>query len=187
MPPAAFQPSPDLHPESARLLGVDCWTRDPAVAALIEAARALIPIAERLRDLCATRPSIDRLIADESARFFGKQSKRGGSMSGSENRELAESSARSGPSWKACAHAGSPRACGRKGSRLRLRTSDRGTIDCKRSKRKRRRWQCCGAMVRLPNRGKVYISRLQVWRGRLVELRGIEPLTSAVRLQRSPI
>ena len=70
MPPAAFQPSPDLHPESARLLGVDCWTRDPAVAALIEAARALIPIAERLRDLCATRPSIDRLIADEIGALF---------------------------------------------------------------------------------------------------------------------
>jgi len=70
LPPAAFQPSPDLHPESARLLGVDCWTRDPAVAALIEAARALIPIAERLRDLCATRPSIDRLIADEIGALF---------------------------------------------------------------------------------------------------------------------
>jgi len=48
-----------------RLLAVDCWTRDPAVAALIDAARALIPIAERLRDLCTRRPSVDRLIADE--------------------------------------------------------------------------------------------------------------------------
>jgi hypothetical protein len=47
------------------LLAVDCWTRDPAVAALIDAARALIPIGERLRDLCAQRPSVDRLIADE--------------------------------------------------------------------------------------------------------------------------
>jgi len=65
LPPAAFQPSPDLHPESVRLLAVDCWTHDPAVAALIDAARALIPIAERLRDLCSWRPSVDRLIADE--------------------------------------------------------------------------------------------------------------------------
>lgn len=65
MPPAALQPSPDLHPECVRLLAADCWTRDPAVAALIESARALIPIAERLRDLCTRRPSIDRLIADE--------------------------------------------------------------------------------------------------------------------------
>jgi hypothetical protein len=48
-----------------RLLAIDCWTGDPAVAALIDAARALIPIAERLRDLCTQRPSIDRLIADE--------------------------------------------------------------------------------------------------------------------------
>jgi hypothetical protein len=65
LPPAALQPSPDLHPERVRLLAVDCWTRDPAVAALIEAARGLIPIAERLRDLCTRRPSVDRLIADE--------------------------------------------------------------------------------------------------------------------------
>ena len=65
MPPAAVQSSPDLHPESARLLAVDCWTRDPAVAALIDAAHALIPIGERLRDWCTRRPSIDRLIADE--------------------------------------------------------------------------------------------------------------------------
>lgn len=65
MPPAAVQPSPDLHPESARLLAVDCWTRDPAVAVLIDAAQALIPIGERLRDWCTRRPSIDRLIADE--------------------------------------------------------------------------------------------------------------------------
>ena len=63
--PAAVQSSPDLHPESARLLAVDCWTRDPAVAALIDAAHALIPIGERLRDWCIRRPSIDRLIADE--------------------------------------------------------------------------------------------------------------------------
>jgi hypothetical protein len=65
LPPAALQPSPDLHPECVRLLAADCWTRDPAVAALIESARALIPIAERLRDLCTRRPSVDRLIADE--------------------------------------------------------------------------------------------------------------------------
>lgn len=65
MPPAALQLSPDLHPESVRLLAIDCWTGDPAVAALIDAARALIPIAERLRDLCTRRPSVDRLIADE--------------------------------------------------------------------------------------------------------------------------
>lgn len=65
MPPAAVQPSPDLHPESARLLAVDCWTRDPAAAVLIDAAQALIPIGERLRDWCTRRPSIDRLIADE--------------------------------------------------------------------------------------------------------------------------
>lgn len=65
MPPAALPPSPDLHPESVRLLAIDCWTGDPAVAALIDAARALIPIAERLRDLCTRRPSVDRLIADE--------------------------------------------------------------------------------------------------------------------------
>jgi len=63
--PAALQPSSDVHPESMRLLAIDCWTGDPAVAALIDAARALIPIAERLRDLCTQRPSIDRLIADE--------------------------------------------------------------------------------------------------------------------------
>jgi hypothetical protein len=56
---------PDVHPESARLLAVECWTRDPAVAALIDAAHALMPIGERLRDLSARRPSIDRLIADE--------------------------------------------------------------------------------------------------------------------------
>ena len=65
MPPAALQPSPDPHPESVRLLAIDCWTGDPAVAALIDAARALIPIAERLRDLCTRRPSVDHLIADE--------------------------------------------------------------------------------------------------------------------------
>lgn len=65
MPSAALQPSPDLHPENVRLLAIDCWTGDPAVAALIDAARALIPIAERLRDLCTQRPSVDRLIADE--------------------------------------------------------------------------------------------------------------------------
>jgi len=65
LPPAALQLSPDLHPESVRLLAIDCWTGDPAVAALIDAARALIPIAERLRDLCTRRPSVDRLIADE--------------------------------------------------------------------------------------------------------------------------
>ena len=65
MPPADLQPSPDLHPESARLLAVDCWTCDPAVAALIDAARALIPIGETLRSLSTWRPSIDRLIADE--------------------------------------------------------------------------------------------------------------------------
>lgn len=65
LPPVAVQPSPDRHPESARLLAVDCWARDPAVAALIDAAHALIPISERLRDLCIRRPSIDRLIADE--------------------------------------------------------------------------------------------------------------------------
>jgi hypothetical protein len=47
------------------LLAVDCWTHDPAVAALIDAAHALIPIGEALRDLSARRPSIDRLIADE--------------------------------------------------------------------------------------------------------------------------
>ncbi|HWU74581.1 MAG TPA: hypothetical protein VN137_13930 [Sphingomonas sp.] len=70
MPSAALQPSPDLHPESVRLLAVDCWTHDPAVAALIDAARALIPIAEMLRDLCTTRPSIDRLIADEVGALF---------------------------------------------------------------------------------------------------------------------
>jgi hypothetical protein len=35
-----------------------------------------------------------------------------------------------------------------------------------------------------PNRGRDKRSRM---RRRLVELRGIEPLTSAVRLQRSPI
>jgi hypothetical protein len=52
-----------------RLLAIDCWTSDPAVAALIDAARALIPIAERLRDLCIQRPSIDRLIADEIGAF----------------------------------------------------------------------------------------------------------------------
>jgi hypothetical protein len=65
LPSAALQPSPDLHPENVRLLAIDCWTGDPAVAALIDAARALIPIAERLRDLCTQRPSVDRLIADE--------------------------------------------------------------------------------------------------------------------------
>lgn len=65
LPPAALQPSPDLHPENVRLLAVDCWTRDPAVTALIDAARALLPIAERLRDLSIGRPSVDRLIADE--------------------------------------------------------------------------------------------------------------------------
>jgi hypothetical protein len=65
LPPVALQSSPDLPPESARLLAVDCWTADPAVAALIDAARALIPIAESLRDLCTRRPSVDRLIADE--------------------------------------------------------------------------------------------------------------------------
>ena len=62
---AVLQSSPDPHPESARLLAVDCWTRDPAVVALIDAAHALIPIGEALRDLSARRPSIDRLIADE--------------------------------------------------------------------------------------------------------------------------
>ena len=65
MPPAALQSPPGVHPESARLLAVDCWTGDPAVAALIDAARALIPVAETLRDLCTRRPSVDRLIADE--------------------------------------------------------------------------------------------------------------------------
>lgn len=65
MPPAAVQPSPDLHPESVRLLAIDCWTDDLAVATLIDAAHALIPIGERLRDLCTRRPSIDRLISDE--------------------------------------------------------------------------------------------------------------------------
>ncbi len=65
LPPAAVQPLPELHPESVRLLAVDCWSGDPAVAALIDAARALIPVAETLRDLCTRRPSIDRLIADE--------------------------------------------------------------------------------------------------------------------------
>lgn len=48
-----------------RLLAADCWTGDPAVAALVDAARTLIPVAERLRDLCTRRPSVDRLIADE--------------------------------------------------------------------------------------------------------------------------
>lgn len=65
MPPVALQPSSDLHPESVRLLAADSWTGDPAVAALVDAARALIPVAERLRDLCTRRPSVDRLIADE--------------------------------------------------------------------------------------------------------------------------
>jgi hypothetical protein len=65
LPPAAVQPSPDLHPESVRLLAIDCWTDDLAVATLIDAAHALIPIGERLRDLCTRRPSIDRLISDE--------------------------------------------------------------------------------------------------------------------------
>jgi hypothetical protein len=55
----------DPHPESVRLLAVDCWTHDPAVVALIDAAHALIPVGEKLRDLSARRPSIDRLIADE--------------------------------------------------------------------------------------------------------------------------
>lgn len=65
MPPAALQSFPDCHPESVRLLAFGCWTGDLAVAALIDAARALIPIAERLRDLCTQRPSLDRMIADE--------------------------------------------------------------------------------------------------------------------------
>ena len=65
MSTAALQSSSDQHPESVRLLAVDCWTHDPAVAALIGAAHALIPIGEKLRDLSAQRPSIDRLIADE--------------------------------------------------------------------------------------------------------------------------
>ena len=65
MSTATLQSSSDPHPESVRLLAVDCWSRDPAVAALIDAAHALIPIAEALRDLSARRPSIDRLIADE--------------------------------------------------------------------------------------------------------------------------
>jgi len=62
---AALQPLSDVHPESVRLLAVDCWTHDPAVAALIDAVHALIPVGEKLRDLSARRPSIDRLIADE--------------------------------------------------------------------------------------------------------------------------
>lgn len=77
MPPAALQPSPDRHPESARLLEVDCWTGDPAVTALIDAARALVPIAERLRDLCTWRPSVDRLIADEIGSLVWEASETG--------------------------------------------------------------------------------------------------------------
>ncbi|HEX7850572.1 MAG TPA: hypothetical protein VF485_12660 [Sphingomonas sp.] len=65
MLPVALQSSPDAHPETARLLALDCWTCDPAVAALVDAAHDLMPIGERLRDLSTGRPSIDRLIADE--------------------------------------------------------------------------------------------------------------------------
>jgi len=65
LPPVALQSSPGLPPENARLLAIECWTGDPAVAALIDAARALIPIAEGLRDVCTRRPAVDRLIADE--------------------------------------------------------------------------------------------------------------------------
>lgn len=65
MSTATLQSSPEPHPESIRLLAVDCWSLDPAVAALVDAAHALIPIGEKLRDLSARRPSIDRLIADD--------------------------------------------------------------------------------------------------------------------------
>ncbi len=65
MSTAALQSLSGVHPESVRLLAVDCWTHDPAVAALIGAAHALMPIGEALRDLSVRRPSIDRLIADE--------------------------------------------------------------------------------------------------------------------------
>jgi len=77
LPPAALQSFPDFHPENVRLLAIDCWTGDPAVAALIDAARALIPIAERLRDLCTQRPSLDRIIADEIGALFWETTETG--------------------------------------------------------------------------------------------------------------
>ncbi|MGN6817341.1 MAG: hypothetical protein ACTHJR_01570 [Sphingomonas sp.] len=61
----ARQSPPCLHPETCRLLAADCWTADPAVAPLLSAIAALIPIGEQLRLLSTHRPSIDRLIADE--------------------------------------------------------------------------------------------------------------------------
>lgn len=62
---ATLQSPSDSHPESVRLLSVNCWTLDPAVAVLIDAAHGLVPIGEKLRDLSVRRPSIDRLIADD--------------------------------------------------------------------------------------------------------------------------
>jgi hypothetical protein len=56
---------PVLHPEAERLLAIDCWTSDPAVASLAATIRALLPLGERMRALSAQRPAIDRLIADE--------------------------------------------------------------------------------------------------------------------------
>ena len=62
---ALLSPPLFAHPESERLLAIDCWTSDPAVGALAATIRALVTLGEAMRILSAGRPAIDRVIADE--------------------------------------------------------------------------------------------------------------------------
>lgn len=62
---AALQPLSRSQSETERLAAVGCWTDDPAIAPLMTAIRALIPVGEMLRELSAQRPSVDRLVSDE--------------------------------------------------------------------------------------------------------------------------
>lgn len=63
----AFKPT--VHPETQRLLDLPTWTADPAVPVLFGAIRTLQPVADALADLSASRPSINRCVADELGRL----------------------------------------------------------------------------------------------------------------------
>lgn len=56
---------PIVHPETERLLLLDCWTDDPCVAVLEATIHTLLSLGDRLRTLSVERPAIDRLIADD--------------------------------------------------------------------------------------------------------------------------
>jgi hypothetical protein len=64
MATAALNTQP-LHPETQRLLDAQNWTDDAAVKPLFSAIAALLPVGETLRELSASRPSINRCCGDD--------------------------------------------------------------------------------------------------------------------------